>query len=72
MNDSIKNIISLFIIVAATIFGTYVLTTPILSNTLYGTKRTVFICMMFGYAALRLIRLYTTYKKMKNENKRFF
>lgn len=63
--ENIRHIMAGFMILAAVALGTAVLTTDVLSDRLYGTKRIVFILLMVGYAAYRSFRLYYAIKHNK-------
>lgn len=63
--ENIRHIMAACMIIAAIAFGIAILSTEILNDRLYGTKRIVFILMMFGYAAYRAFRLYYAIKHKK-------
>lgn len=58
---------AVIMVVATIIIGTAFLFTDVMSDTMYGRKRTIFICLMFAYSAYRGFRLYSQIKTSKNE-----
>jgi hypothetical protein len=68
---SIQQIISFWFAVVMVIvtigIGFAFMFTDVMSDKMYGTKRTVFICLMFAYAVYRGYRLYAQIKSNKNE-----
>jgi hypothetical protein len=63
--ENIRHIMAAFMILAAITLGIAILTTDILSDRLDGSKRILFIFLMFGYAAYRGFRFYYAIKHKK-------
>lgn len=63
--ENIRHIMAAFMILSAIAFGIAIATTEILSDRLDGSKRMLFIFLMFGYAAYRSFRLYYAIKHKK-------
>lgn len=63
--ENIRHIMAALMILAAVALGIAILSTDILSDRLVGSKRIVFIFLMFGYAAYRAFRLYYAIKYKK-------
>lgn len=63
--ENIRHIMAAFMILAAVVLGIAIISTDILSDRLVGSKRILFIFMMFGYAAYRAFRLYYAIKHKK-------
>ncbi len=63
--ENIRHIMAAFMILSAIAFGIAIAATEILSDRLDGSKRILFIFLMFGYAAYRTFRLYYAIKHKK-------
>ncbi len=57
--------IGLFLAVVVFAMAIGIITTDMLPN-MYGTKRIVFVVMLFSYSAYRGFRVYTYFKDKKN------
>ncbi|MFN7911123.1 MAG: hypothetical protein ACK5QC_04820 [Bacteroidota bacterium] len=58
---------AVIMVIATIIIGTAFLFTDVMSDSMYGRKRTIFICLMFAYSAYRGFRLYAQIKTLKND-----
>ena len=68
MIGHVNTILSGFIIVLCLVFAYFIAFTDLMEDTLQGTKRTIFIAVMVGYAAFRTYRLIRTLQLQKNEH----
>lgn len=56
-------------VIATLTIGTAFLFTDVMNDSMYGKKRTIFICLMFAYSAYRGFRLYSQIKTLKHDKK---
>lgn len=60
---AINKILAGFIITMCVVLSAFLLFTDLMSESIYGTKRTVFVVILLGYGIFRSYRLYKTTKE---------
>jgi hypothetical protein len=58
---------AVIMVIATIVIGVAFLFTDVMSDTMFGKKRTIFICLMFAYSAYRGFRLYSQTKTLKHD-----
>jgi len=66
--NAINTILTAFIITMCVVFSYFLLFTDLMIETLYGTKRTIFVSVLLAYGAFRAYRLVAGLKNQKTKN----
>jgi len=68
MQNNITNILAGFIIVMCVVFSYFLLFTEMMSDTMKGSKRIIFIVILLSYGAYRAYRIYRNIQESNHEN----